>query len=142
MKLDAERQRQQELLYAVDFQSQLMQRKVARVSGEGPSVDNSELQQKIVDLEKNLEEQKQLEKLLQQQVKRQQNDVRFAEKIVIQLEVDAKKIQGRKRWSSLSTRRKFRVGGWAGRPGCLRGARQWRRNIDIMVLHDDNPQTS
>ena len=42
-KLDQERQRQQELLYAVDFQCQLMQRKVARVSGGGQTVGNEEI---------------------------------------------------------------------------------------------------
>ncbi|CAE8633514.1 unnamed protein product, partial [Polarella glacialis] len=45
-KLDQERQRQQELLYAVDFQSQLMQRKVARVSGERTIEEKDEFNRK------------------------------------------------------------------------------------------------
>merc|ERR1719252_284215 len=57
-RLDQERQRQQELLYAVDFQSQLMQRKVARVSGERTLEEKEEFNKKIALLEKQVEEQK------------------------------------------------------------------------------------
>merc|ERR1712039_397903 len=51
-RLDQERQRQQELLYAVDFQSQLMQRKVARVSGERTLEERDEFNKKVEQLER------------------------------------------------------------------------------------------
>merc|ERR1719498_603980 len=59
-KLDQERQRQQELLYAVDFQSQLMHRKVARVSGERTVEEKEEFNKKVEALEKQMEDQKSL----------------------------------------------------------------------------------
>merc|ERR1719230_642710 len=59
-RLDIERQRQQELLYAVDFQSQSMQRKVARVSGERTLEEKEELIKKTEQAEQDLEEQKSL----------------------------------------------------------------------------------
>merc|ERR1719472_469421 len=55
-KLDQERLRQQELLYAVDFQSQLMQRKVARVSGERTLEEKEDLNRKLEQAELDLEE--------------------------------------------------------------------------------------
>eukprot|EP00439_Symbiodinium_sp_Y106_P040659 s125_g5.t1 len=70
-KLDQERQRQQELLYAVDFQSQLMQRKVARVSGERTIEEKEEFNRKVEQLDKQLEEQKSLHTILSAQIKRQ-----------------------------------------------------------------------
>ncbi|CAD7969777.1 unnamed protein product [Amoebophrya sp. A25] len=91
-KLDQERQRQQELLYAVDFQCQLMQRKVARVSGDGTAVGNEEFQEKIRVLEEQLAEQKQLEQLLVAQVKRQSIEVKTAEKIVAQVTEEEKRL--------------------------------------------------
>lgn len=51
-RLDQNRQRQQELLYSVEFQSQLMQRKVARVSGYCNTAEKKEFDQKIEKLEK------------------------------------------------------------------------------------------
>ncbi|PHJ15505.1 flagella associated protein, partial [Cystoisospora suis] len=50
-RLDQSRQRQQELLYTVEFQSQLMQRKVARVSGYCNTAEKKEFDQKIEKLE-------------------------------------------------------------------------------------------
>ncbi|CAE7456638.1 CCDC39 [Symbiodinium natans] len=73
-KLDQERQRQQELLYAVDFQSQLMQRKVARVSGERTIEEKEEFNRKVEQLDKQLDEQKSLHTILSAQIKRQDAD--------------------------------------------------------------------
>lgn len=75
-KLDQERQRQQELLYAVDFQSQLMQRKVARVSGERTIEEKDEFNKKVGELEKQLEEQKSLQNILGNQIKRQDAELK------------------------------------------------------------------
>lgn len=77
-RLDAERQRQQELLYAVDFQSQLMQRKVARVSGERTIEEREEFNKRIEKLDKDMEEQKSLHKILSDQIKRQDADLKNA----------------------------------------------------------------
>lgn len=102
-KLDKERQRQQELLYSVDFQSQLMQRKVSRVSGDVPAADNEEFYAKISQLEKELEEQIELEKLLNQQCKRQSNELKIAEKLVVTLQEDEKVLARKMREVELET---------------------------------------
>eukprot|EP00929_Paragymnodinium_shiwhaense_P117399 TRINITY_DN8793_c0_g1_i16.p1 TRINITY_DN8793_c0_g1~~TRINITY_DN8793_c0_g1_i16.p1 ORF type:complete len:894 (-),score=357.54 TRINITY_DN8793_c0_g1_i16:416-3097(-) len=70
-RLDQERQRQQELLYAVDFQSQLMQRKVARVSGERTVEEREEFNKK---------EQKSLHAILTAQIKRQDAELKHAKR--------------------------------------------------------------
>merc|ERR1719222_1653447 len=70
-RLDQERQRQQELLYAVDFQSQLMQRKVARVSGERTVEERDEHNNKVQQLDRQTEDQKNLHAILSAQIKRQ-----------------------------------------------------------------------
>mmetsp|Transcript_7374 Transcript_7374/g.18510 ORF Transcript_7374/g.18510 Transcript_7374/m.18510 type:complete len:897 (+) Transcript_7374:100-2790(+) len=77
-RLDQERQRQQELLYAVDFQSQLMQRKVARVSGERTVEERDEFNRKVEGLDKQLEEQKSLHGILLAQIKRQDAELKNA----------------------------------------------------------------
>merc|ERR1719440_1947290 len=79
-RLDQERQRQQELLYAVDFQSQLMQRKVARVSGERTLEEKEEFNKKVEQLEKQVEEQKSLHAILSAQIKRQDAELRSAQR--------------------------------------------------------------
>jgi len=75
-KLDQERQRQQELLYAVDFQSQLMQRKVARVSGERTIEEKDEYNRQVDQLDRQLEEQKSLHAILSAQIKRQDAELK------------------------------------------------------------------
>eukprot|EP00930_Biecheleria_cincta_P096370 TRINITY_DN8822_c0_g1_i2.p1 TRINITY_DN8822_c0_g1~~TRINITY_DN8822_c0_g1_i2.p1 ORF type:complete len:888 (+),score=287.27 TRINITY_DN8822_c0_g1_i2:112-2775(+) len=77
-KLDQERQRQQELLYAVDFQSQLMQRKVARVSGERTIEEKDEFNRQVDQLDRQLEDQKSLHAILTAQIKRQDAELKNA----------------------------------------------------------------
>merc|ERR1712039_238714 len=79
-KLDTERQRQQELLYAVDFQSQLMQRKVARVSGERTVEERDEFNRKVEQLERQVEEQKSLHAILTAQIKRQDAELKNSQR--------------------------------------------------------------
>lgn len=79
-KLDQERQRQQELLYAVDFQSQLMQRKVARVSGERTIEEKEEHNRKVEQLDKQMDEQKSLHSILQAQIKRQDAELKNSQR--------------------------------------------------------------
>jgi len=77
-KLDQERQRQQELLYAVDFRSQLMQRMVARVSGERTVEERDEFNKEMERLEKQLEDQKSMQKILSTQIKKQDAELKNA----------------------------------------------------------------
>lgn len=48
---EAEKSRQQELLYAIDFQCQAMQRKVSRVSGYKSAAETKALQKQIKELQ-------------------------------------------------------------------------------------------
>lgn len=87
-KLDQERQRQQELLYAVDFQSQLMQRKVARVSGERTVEEKDEYNRKVAQLDKQIEEHKSLHSILSAQNKRQDADLKNAMRVMQTLKAE------------------------------------------------------
>lgn len=93
-RLDQERQRQQELLYAVDFQSQLMQRKVARVSGERTIEEQEEFKQRIEKLDKDLEEQKSLHTILSAQIKRQDAELKNANRILVGIKKDTEAMKG------------------------------------------------
>jgi len=88
-KLDVERQRQQELLYAVDFQSQSMQRKVAWVSGERTLEEKDELHKKIEQHEEELEQKLKLWQILTSQHKKQDSELRHARrgKVAVQTEL-------------------------------------------------------
>jgi len=93
-KLDLERQRQQELLYAVDFQSQLMQRKVARVSGERTQEEREEHNKKLDALNKRLEDQKKLHAKLAPQVKRQEAELKTANRAHASIKKEADILRG------------------------------------------------
>merc|ERR1719162_677627 len=93
-RLDQERQRQQELLYAVDFQSQLMQRKVARVSGERTIEEQEEFKRRIEKLDKDLEEQKSLHTILSAQIKRQDAEVKTANRSLATIKKDTESMKG------------------------------------------------
>jgi len=87
-RLDQERQRQQELLYAVDFQSQLMQRKVARVSGERTVEEKDEFNRKVEQLNSQLEDQKSLHTVLSGQIKRQDAELKNSHRSLAGLKKD------------------------------------------------------
>jgi chromosome segregation ATPase len=93
-RLDQERQRQQELLYAVDFQSQLMQRKVARVSGERTVEEREEFNKRIEKLDKDMEEQKGLHKILSDQIKRQDADLKTANRTLADVKKETEGMKG------------------------------------------------
>merc|ERR1719324_1685550 len=93
-RLDQERQRQQELLYAVDFQSQLMQRKVARVSGERTIEEQEEFKRRIDKLDKDLEEQKGLHTILSAQIKRQDAELKRANRTLDNIKKDTEAMKG------------------------------------------------
>merc|ERR1712048_580699 len=87
-RLDQERQRQQELLYAVDFQSQLMQRKVARVSGERTVEERDEFNKKVEQLDRQMDEQKSLHAILTAQIKRQDAELKNAARALAGIKKD------------------------------------------------------
>merc|ERR1719215_1980788 len=93
-RLDQERQRQQELLYAVDFQSQLMQRAVARVSGERTVEERDEFNKKVEQLDKQLEEQKSLHTILAAQIKRQDAELKNAGRFLANMKKDNEGMKG------------------------------------------------
>merc|ERR1719215_977811 len=93
-RLDQERQRQQELLYAVDFQSQLMQRKVARVSGERTIEEQEEFNRRIKKLDGDLEEQKSLHTILSAQIKRQDTELKNANRVLANMKKDTEAMKG------------------------------------------------
>lgn len=92
-RLDQERQRQQELLYAVDFQSQLMQRKVARVSGERTVEEKDEFNRKVEQLDRQLEDQKSLHTVLSGQIKRQDAELKNSQRSLAGLKKDEEGMQ-------------------------------------------------
>lgn len=87
-RLDQERGRQQELLYAVDFQSQLMQRKVARVSGERTVEEKDEFNKKVEQLDRQMDEQKSLHAILSAQIKKQDAELKNAGRALVGLKKD------------------------------------------------------
>lgn len=93
-RLDQERQRQQELLYAVDFQSQLMQRKVARVSGERTVEEKEELNKKVEALEKEMQNQSIVHGTLVAQIKRQDADLKTQRRVFSDIEKASKQMKG------------------------------------------------
>merc|ERR1719313_2380734 len=90
-RLDIERQRQQELLYAVDFQSQFMQRKVARVSGERTLEEKEDLARKLEQAELDLEEKMSLWTILTNQHKKQDAELRQAKRTLVNVNNDKAK---------------------------------------------------
>merc|ERR1719353_1861497 len=90
-RLDVERQRQQELLYAVDFQSQFMQRKVARVSGERTLEEKEDLARKLEQAEQDLEETMSLWNILTAQHKKQDAELRQAKRTLVKIQEDESK---------------------------------------------------
>ena len=106
-QLDKEAARQQELLYSAEFQIQQIERKIARGLGERSDEEKRALKAAIEQSEAKLEAAKEKRKLLQQQVRKLQNElttyknrrVRLAEnKIVLQekqgeLELQARMIE-------------------------------------------------
>mmetsp|Transcript_115825 Transcript_115825/g.216826 ORF Transcript_115825/g.216826 Transcript_115825/m.216826 type:complete len:902 (-) Transcript_115825:124-2829(-) len=93
-RLDQERQRQQELLYAVDFQSQLMQRKVARVSGERTVEEREEFNRKIEKLDKDMKEQKDLHTILSAQIKRQDAELKTSKRELDSIKKETEGMKG------------------------------------------------
>ncbi|OAE22476.1 hypothetical protein AXG93_4697s1120 [Marchantia polymorpha subsp. ruderalis] len=68
--------RQEEVLYTLEFQIQSLERKVARASGERSDLEEQETTKKIKDLEKELDDKKHEEALVDSQLKRTKEELR------------------------------------------------------------------
>ena len=79
-QLDEESQRQRELVYAADFQLQLMERKVARASGVRTPQEQKELKARIAELTDSLEAYTGQFGMLTTQCKRLSNDLKQAKR--------------------------------------------------------------
>ncbi|CDJ66613.1 hypothetical protein, conserved [Eimeria necatrix] len=75
---EAEKSRQQELLYSIDFQCQAMQRKVSRVSGYKTAAETKALQKQIKELQAELAIQQEEHSMLSTQVRHLDSELRKA----------------------------------------------------------------
>jgi hypothetical protein len=93
-QLDAEAQRQKELVYTADFQLQLMERKVARATGVRSAVEQAELKRKIAELQAQLDQHSATHTMLGQQGKRLSNDLKRAKRRAEELEREQARLTG------------------------------------------------
>jgi chromosome segregation ATPase len=91
-QLDAEAFKQQELLYAIEFNVQQMERKVNRAKGERTEEEKRELQEKIELLQKMYDDLCKQNKVLDIQVKRVHEDLRQSKHETVQLEQEKKRV--------------------------------------------------
>ena len=91
-QLDAEAFKQQELLYAIEFNVQQMERKVNRAKGERTEEEKRELQEKIELLQKMYDDLCKQNKVLDIQVKRVHEDLRQSKHETVQLEREKKRV--------------------------------------------------
>mmetsp|Transcript_3573 Transcript_3573/g.9535 ORF Transcript_3573/g.9535 Transcript_3573/m.9535 type:complete len:880 (+) Transcript_3573:71-2710(+) len=93
-QLDERSQSQRELVYAADFQLQLMERKVARASGIRSPQEQKELHAKIAELKEQLEKYNSQFHMLSTQCKRLANDLKQAKRASTESSADAAKLEG------------------------------------------------
>jgi len=93
-QLDEDSQRQRELVYAADFQLQLMERKVSRASGNRTPLEQKELKAKIAELTENLENYTSQFGMLTTQCKRLNNDLKQAKRQASEGEREAARLTG------------------------------------------------
>uniref|UniRef100_A0A0G4G0L3 Coiled-coil domain-containing protein 39 n=1 Tax=Chromera velia CCMP2878 TaxID=1169474 RepID=A0A0G4G0L3_9ALVE len=93
-RLDQERRRQFQLMYKVDFESQVMQRKVARVSGERTMEEKLELSNKIENLEASLAQQTELWDTVVKQTRHLDAELRAAQRAAEEQKKENTKSQG------------------------------------------------
>ena len=91
-QLDEASQRQRELVYAADFQLQLMERKVARASGVRTPQEQKELHAKIKELTESLESYTAQFGMLTTQCKRLSNDLKQAKRTQEESETEAQRL--------------------------------------------------
>ena len=88
-ELDEQSQRQRELVYAADFQLQLMERKVSRASGQRTPQEQTELKAKIAELTESLENYTSQFGMLTTQCKRLSNELKQAKRQAEESEKEA-----------------------------------------------------
>jgi chromosome segregation ATPase len=93
-QLDERSQGQRELVYAADFQLQLMERKVARASGVRSPTEQKELHAKIAELTEECERYTAQHRMLNDQYKRLINDVKQTKRIAHEKEQELEKLEG------------------------------------------------
>jgi len=93
-QLDEESQRQRELVYAADFQLQLMERKVSRASGARTPQEQKELKAKIAELTESLESYTAQFGMLTTQCKRLNNDLKQAKRQSDESENESSRLTG------------------------------------------------
>ena len=77
-KLDEEKRKQREVVYSLDFDTQVIHRNMARLNGERTIEEKRDLTSQASQLETELEEHRKTLNLVTNQVKRQQNDINAA----------------------------------------------------------------
>ncbi|XP_026190886.1 coiled-coil domain-containing protein 39 [Cyclospora cayetanensis] len=80
---EAEKSRQQELLYAIDFQCQAMQRRVSRVSGYKTAAETKTLKKQIKELQAEVAVQQEEQSMLAAQVKHIESELRKAHRSLV-----------------------------------------------------------
>lgn len=90
-KLNQEFQKQQELLYNAEYQIQLMERKVARAKGERTLEEKKDLQKDIEEATKKNKDVKQQYKILNESVKKLNEDLRAVDNKLIDIKASEKK---------------------------------------------------
>ncbi|KAI1882832.1 hypothetical protein AGOR_G00238970 [Albula goreensis] len=79
-KMEHNSLKQQEAIYNKDFQIQLLERKLSRMKGEGNTEEEQSLKRKESELTATLEERRTTAKMLAQQLKKLQDEIRYAKK--------------------------------------------------------------
>eukprot|EP00388_Colpodella_angusta_P043144 GDKK01058582.1.p1 GENE.GDKK01058582.1~~GDKK01058582.1.p1 ORF type:complete len:878 (+),score=234.75 GDKK01058582.1:74-2707(+) len=79
-RLDQERQRQQELMYRVEYECQIMLREVARVSGERTVDEQRDLKRRINEAKELVESNQKFAKSISAQIKKLDSDIRHAQR--------------------------------------------------------------
>ncbi|XP_036410697.1 coiled-coil domain-containing protein 39-like [Megalops cyprinoides] len=79
-KMEQNSLKQQEMIYSKDFQIQLLEKKLSRLRGEENTEEERALREKESELAKTLEEEKKTAKMLAQQLKKLQDEIRCARK--------------------------------------------------------------
>ncbi|KAL2610629.1 hypothetical protein R1flu_029202 [Riccia fluitans] len=87
-RLEQNMTRQEEILYTLDFQIQSLERKVARASGERSDLEEQQTSKTIRDLEKELDDKKDEEALVDSQVAQTEKEEKMLDHDLLQMEVN------------------------------------------------------
>ncbi|CDI86711.1 S-formylglutathione hydrolase, related [Eimeria praecox] len=88
---EAEKSRQQELLYSIDFQCQAMQRRVSRISGYKTAAETKALQKQMKELQAESSLQQEEQSMLSSQVKHLDGELRKAQRTLARVDEEDSK---------------------------------------------------